>query len=402
MKIVVIRDTRLFGVNSASTNRTLGLIKGLRALNVDVESIFLGVSPKELNQDIINTYGNVIFTTVPFKISGRLAFFNNYLYPGLFTSYFARIILKKGYPKNTIYWIQDSLLSFKVGECLKDMDLKKTLFLEMSEFPDFYKEHNLSFRIRILKDWKFKEYENKVKPLLDGIALMTNTLIENFENSHDILTLHLPMTVDFERFSQKPELINDDKETYLAYVGLLGNHKDGIDVLLKAFKGISEEYPNVKLKIAGPRHEDSPKHDMLLRSLDLIDRVQFIGELDKSEVPAFLIKAKVLLLPRPASRQAQGGFPTKLGEYLATGRPVCATTVGEIPDYLTDDESVFFAEPGSVNSFAGAMKRALSNSEHARKVGINGRKVAEKDFNAQIQAEKLKKFFEQLLESRSK
>ncbi len=59
----------------------------------------------------------------------------------------------------------------------------------------------------------------------------------------------------------------------------------------------------------------------------------------------------------PDSKQAQGGFPTKLGEYLATGNPVCATTVGEIPDYLVDGESVYFAVPGSVDSFADAMLR---------------------------------------------
>ena len=85
-------------------------------------------------------------------------------------------------------------------------------------------------------------------------------------------------------------------------------------------------------------------------------------------------------------------------DYLATAKPVCATTVGEIPDYLRDGESVIFAEPGNVESFASAIRRALKNPEDAERIGANGRKVAEKEFNALIQAKKLKNYFEQLLE----
>ena len=50
-------------------------------------------------------------------------------------------------------------------------------------------------------------------------------------------------------------------------------------------------------------------------------------------------------MARPDSRQARGGFPTKLGEYLATGKPVCVTKVGEITVYLEDNVSAFLAEP---------------------------------------------------------
>ena len=120
------------------------------------------------------------------------------------------------------------------------------------------------------------------------------------------------------------------------------------------------------------------------------------GEFSRDKIPAIIKNASLLALPRPDSKQAQGGFPTKLGEYLATGNPVCATTVGEIPDYLIDDESIYFAEPGSINSFADAMKRALSNPLKAKRIGTNGRKVAETHFNKDIQAKKLYDFLSSL------
>ena len=104
-----------------------------------------------------------------------------------------------------------------------------------------------------------------------------------------------------------------------------------------------------------------------------------------------------MALSRPDSHQAQGGFPTKLGEYLATGNPVCVTSVGEIPDYLKDNLSAFMARPGDVDSFADALDRAVCDETNAKKVGVNGRKVAEECFNDEIQAKKLSEFLKENL-----
>ena len=86
-----------------------------------------------------------------------------------------------------------------------------------------------------------------------------------------------------------------------------------------------------------------------------------------------------------------------MGEYLATGNPVCVTKVGEIPDYLEDNVSAFMATPGDVDSFADAMDRALSNPDNAKKVGLAGREVAEREFNSEIQAKRLYEFLQENL-----
>jgi glycosyltransferase involved in cell wall biosynthesis len=79
-------------------------------------------------------------------------------------------------------------------------------------------------------------------------------------------------------------------------------------------------------------HYDTSKHLKLIREYRLEGRIQWKGEVPRDQIPAILQHASLLVLPRPESKQAQGGFPTKLGEYLATGNPVCSTRVGEIPD----------------------------------------------------------------------
>jgi glycosyltransferase involved in cell wall biosynthesis len=98
-----------------------------------------------------------------------------------------------------------------------------------------------------------------------------------------------------------------------------------------------------------------------------------------------------LALARPNSQQSEGGFPTKLGEYLASGRPVCVTDIGEISDYLVNDKSAFFAEPGSFISFSQAITKALSAAD-IEKVGKEGQKIAFQIFNKDIQSKRLYDF----------
>ena len=106
-------------------------------------------------------------------------------------------------------------------------------------------------------------------------------------------------------------------------------------------------------------------------------------------MPKYLINAKILALARPDNIQGQGGFPTKLGEYLATGKPVVVTTVGELKEYLIDNTNAFLAVPDSALSFAEKMKTALDNYEKAKQVGIEGQKLANTIFNYKVQSENL-------------
>jgi glycosyltransferase involved in cell wall biosynthesis len=270
--------------------------------------------------------------------------------------------------------------------------------MELSEFPDvhLFNKGN-SFQKRLANKQKLF-FELVFLKKLNGLALMTKTLINHYEAFSDLKTqlLHLPMTVDLERFKRQYPKLENFEQPYIAFIGVMNDAKDGVNVLIHAFSKIRLKFPEYKLYLIGAWNYDTPLHLELIKSLNLTDNVSWLGEYSRNDIPAILQNASLLVLPRPDSKQAQGGFPTKLGEYLASGIPVCATTVGEIPDYLVNNESIFFAEPGSIDSFANAMDRALSNAEVAHKVGIAGRNIAEAQFNKDIQAKKLYEFLQTL------
>jgi glycosyltransferase involved in cell wall biosynthesis len=297
-----------------------------------------------------------------------------------------------------VIWTDTSALSFQFAVSFKKQNPHSKLFLEMSEFLDIHKYNKGNFLQRWHGDAKQLFFEEKAYYSYDGMALMTQTLMNHYQDfpKPQPKLLHLPMTVDLDRFQISAELMEEFKPPYIAFVGVMNDAKDGVSNLIKAFNSIKEKFPLHRVYLVGGWNYDTPIHLRLIKNFGLEDRVFWMKEYARDVIPEIICNADLLVLPRPDSKQAQGGFPTKLGEYLATGKPVCATRVGEIPNYLTDNESVFFAEPGSVESFAEAMERALGDYENAVRVGANGRKVAEKHFNKDIQARKLMVFLEQL------
>jgi len=258
------------------------------------------------------------------------------------------------------------------------------LIIERNEFPAAIIDRNILrtalYKLFILS-WQYKLY--------DGLFLMTDELICFYKKytRPDCIIQKLPMMVDFNRF----EITKTDKQAnkYIAYCGSLSNEKDGVIFLIDAFKKISEEFSDINLKIAGGKHTEIERLRKLTEELNIGKRIEFLGLLDRDLIPSFLQNAMVLVLPRPNSLKARGGFPTKLGEYLATSKPVIVSRVGEIPYYLNEDE-VFFIKPEEIEKdLIYSFKRIFYNYDEALDIGQRGKKKALKNFSLEANATKV-------------
>lgn len=402
MKVVIFRCHNPFAISSAAANRYRTLMEGLAANGPKVNLYITGGYQSKKEKELFNKSGNIFGIEYeylfPFVVSNYwLNRINKYLINPALVPYKSQIIkrLLKKEGKGTIIWPSVSLEQLKA---IKKKWPNLIYFAESNEFPDIHKYHKGNLIQKWFTDKSEGYFEKNTFPALDGMALMTKTLLKYYSELPlpRPKLLHLPMTVDLDRFNQKCEPVKGFKKPYIVFVGVMNNAKDGVDILIEAFARLAVHFPDHKLFLVGPWHYDTPGHQKMIKKLGLEERVFWMGEYNRDTIPAIIKNAHLMVLPRPDSKQAQGGFPTKLGEYLATGNPVCATRVGELPDYLVDDESVFFADPGSVNSFAHAMQKALENPELAKKVGSNGREVAELHFNKDTQAKILYDFLKTL------
>lgn len=207
--------------------------------------------------------------------------------------------------------------------------------------------------------------------------------------------LRMPILVDTSEFEEPSDGSRPlPNHRYVMYLGPLNEYKDGVRSLVRAFAQVAGAFPDVHLAlVGGSLHDDQTSGFRgVANELGIPDRVMFTGPIDRVDVPRYLHQATVLALARPASKQAEHNLPTKLGEYLATGKPVLLTRAGEAQKYLDDGVSAFFAPAGDIRAFANRLSDVLATPQQAREVGYRGREVARKQFDYRRNAERLHRF----------
>ncbi|MDD4757120.1 MAG: glycosyltransferase, partial [Prolixibacteraceae bacterium] len=91
-------------------------------------------------------------------------------------------------------------------------------------------------------------------------------------------------------------------------------------------------------------------------------------------------------------------FPTKIGEYLISGRPVITTRVGVTGKILEDKINVVFSE-FNISDISKKMEFIINNPEPATEIGARGRDFALKNFDYLVHARRMAGYFRTLIEN---
>jgi glycosyltransferase involved in cell wall biosynthesis len=140
--------------------------------------------------------------------------------------------------------------------------------------------------------------------------------------------------------------------TLLAVASL--DHWKGLDVLLRAVALLHEDFPALRLELAGEGPERGAL-EALARSLGIADSVVFAGFLDRMSLTRSLERCTAFVLP---SRSEPFGIAVV--EALAAGAPVVASRVGGIPEIITDGHNGLLVPPENPAALADALRTILS------------------------------------------
>ncbi|GAB4339703.1 MAG: hypothetical protein Kow0099_15020 [Candidatus Abyssubacteria bacterium] len=174
----------------------------------------------------------------------------------------------------------------------------------------------------------------------------------------------------FGRPNRLPTSPYNGRGPVVAYSGHLYDYK-GIPTILEA----AALLPDVQFHFIGGLPEDIGRQTERSQSLGL-SNIFFHGMKLHAEVPPYLWHADALLLAPSASHpSAQWTSPVKLGEYLASGTPVVATSIPALQDWLTDKE-VRFVEPDNPRRLAEGIEDVLRNKPYANGLSLAGMKKA--------------------------
>lgn len=274
-----------------------------------------------------------------------------------------------------MFWIVSKITKAKLGRDLNEFPKKminnsKSTFLEKVSLKIKYRWFDVIFFIS-------QNLESYYKKLL----------------KKKVSTLILPVSVDTDRFHIEFSVI---KENTITYCGDLSQIKDGVKDLIQSFSHLllnRKEYKNYKLQLIGANKSKdyiSSLHQ-LCKELNIEDNVIFRGYLSYKDIPLALMQSKLLVLCRPNNKQAEGGFPTKIGEYLMSKVPVCITPLGNLLEYLEDGVNAYVAKDFSKTSFSEKMFEALNDSR-SNEIALNGFNTAVDYFSHNKQGLLIKEF----------
>lgn len=175
----------------------------------------------------------------------------------------------------------------------------------------------------------------------------------------------------------REELGIERDETLVGFVGTFGPWH-GVLALAEAIKLIAtQQEARVRFLLVGSgvlREEVERR----LREAGADHQVISTGAVAHERVPALLDACDVLTSPHVPleDRSEFFGSPTKLFEYMAMGKGIVASRLGQIGDVLTNEETALLVEPGDARALSEAILRLAQSRALREKLGAAARRAA--------------------------
>lgn len=270
--------------------------------------------------------------------------------------------------------------------------------------------HCAGIKISTIADEYPCPIRNKMKSEVPPLKLRCYRLVNHFVDARILMTKYLQdfynrkvcvkpslivsTIVDVERFLDVKDT-NNTTEEYLCYMGNMSLAKDNVDNIIKAFARVTRSYPKLKLFLYGtPNSCDRQVLESLIDELGIGESVVIKGRADYAMVPQILKDAKILVTSQPVTKRAEGGFPTKLGEYFMTGKPTILTDVGEIHNYVSDGVNCFLVEPENPEKYAETIRTILDNYSDSLIVAQRAKQLILDEYSAEKAGRDIINFFE--------
>ena len=219
----------------------------------------------------------------------------------------------------------------------------------------------------------------------DGVIAISQALADLAMNHIGPLGLveKVPILVDYEKYCL-PDNSNDVEVPFIFHSGSLSQQKDGFVGMIEAFGLLTQSYQKGVRFISTGTLEKCPHKDEvteLIERYHLRDKLLFTGYLDDDQLADYLSKASIVIINKDANQQNTYCFSTKLGEYMAAGKAVIITNVGEATNWLKDGYDARIIEPGTPQQLAQTIRDLMENETVRKQIAENARKSCKKYFD---------------------
>lgn len=246
------------------------------------------------------------------------------------------------------------------------------IFLYLSrliKLPKIYTFHEVLIRTgRVPSRYRLVDYVSKRKH--NVILHSSNTKNDYLEKFHpENRTIKVIRFGLFETYRLFPVRTFEEPGTLL-YYGIILPYK-GLEFLLEAFRIIKKEIPDLKLIVAGRGTLYFERSLLDQEGIELINRT-----ISEEELANLNMRASIVVCPYTSA--SQSGIPVTS---FVFNKPVLATRVDGITEYVIHEETGILVPPGDSKSLADGIRR-LVNDDSLRNRIIDNIKQMNKKSNS--------------------
>jgi phosphatidylinositol alpha-1,6-mannosyltransferase len=150
--------------------------------------------------------------------------------------------------------------------------------------------------------------------------------------------------------------------------------RKGVDLAIRAFEEIVQDFPNTLLIIAGDGPLATALH-ALAKGLSLDNRVRFLGEVDEPTKLALLQGCEFFVMPNRPIPGDMEGFGIVFLEAAMFGKAVIGGNNGGVPDAVIHGETGLLVDTSETHkAVSEGMRMLISDQVFARRLGNAGKK----------------------------
>jgi glycosyltransferase involved in cell wall biosynthesis len=163
----------------------------------------------------------------------------------------------------------------------------------------------------------------------------------------------------------------------------------GADLLISAFRQVTNEFPGITLKIQGYY----PDKDKLEALIDGLPRVEIVKAVPNPETLQRISTALILVHPSRVD-----GLSRVLIEAMGAGVPIITSSAGGNPHCVRDAGLVF--PSGDADELSRVLRQLLADRELRERLGRRAREVAQAEYSEQVYVDKFVRMIEDTVKSK--
>lgn len=249
---------------------------------------------------------------------------------------------------------------------------------------------DLDITINRSESSKLKVYEalNMSKQVISPTPRLQKKLLDMFDIKSEVIGYGIdPQKVIVEK---SPILTHKykDKIVVLSVSRLI--ETKGLDYNIYAINKIRENYENIKYVIIGEGPEKE-NLERLVKSLDLEEYVDFLGELTSSETMKYIATSNIFSLP-----SWQETFGLVYVEAMANKKAVIGCEGQGFDGIILNKFNGFLAKPKNSNSIYEIIELIIENPSLLDEIGVNAQQTVINDFTFTSVARHIEKVYRNL------